>query len=387
MNTHCPARTILYVRLPGMLAEAAQSKRTDVNASGPVVISEGRLVRDACSVALSQGVVAGASVVQARRLCPTLLAVPLEAVDANAQKRKFLDVLADLSPIVEPEGLDSAYADLTGSAVDLENIRTRFLKELCLQPVVGFGVSRLAAFACAESNAFRLEDASVNFLWPDDPAVVGRMKRLGLNSFGAVATVSEESLRLHFGKIAPLLHRRAHGEDLTPVRALYPPPFADVIIDCDEAPVDNREHLRQVVARASKRAERQIQGFGVGRRLIVEIRTERGETRQEWAVPSPLERAADIQSATWRILAQTRLTAPVTRLRLLIEDVSFPTAHTSDLFGVRADSVSLEATRRRLASRFGLTTLMILGKQPRTEREKRRAAVRETVEAFHRATG
>jgi len=73
-------------------------------------------------------------------------------------------------------------------------------------------------------------------------------------------------------------------------------------------------------------------------------------------------------------------------VRLLVEDVSFPTAHTADLFGAQSDSVSLEATRRRLAARFGLTTLTILGKRPRTAREKRRAAVRENVEAFGRAT-
>ena len=139
-----------------------------------------------------------------------------------------------------------------------------------------------------------------------------------------------------------------------------------------------------MVARASKRAERQLQGIGVGRKLILEIRTERGENRQEWAVPAPLEHAPDIQRAAWRMLAQTRLTAPVTSFRLLIEDVSFPTAHTSDLFGVRADAISLEATRRRLSARFGLTTLTILGNQPRTERERRRAAVREGVEAFRR---
>lgn len=380
-------KTILYCRLPGLLAQSARIGRSDANFLCPLIVSEGRLVRDACPLALAQGVRIGTGVVQARRMCPTLLAVPLEEVDASVLRRRFLDALVDLSPVVEPNGLDAAYVDMTGGRVEAmaEKLRTRLLALSSLPPVIGLGTSRLAAYACAESGVTALESAAVDFLWPDDPAVPARMKRLGLSTFGQAAEVGEEALRLHFGKIAPLLLRRAQGEDLTPVRALYPPPSVEVAIDCAEAYVDNREQLSHIIARASKQAERQLQGIGVGRKLILEIRTEGGENRQEWVVPAPLEHAPGIQRAAWRMLALTRITAPVTSFRLLIEDVSFPSAHTSNLFGVRADSVSLEATRRRLSARFGLTTLTILGQRPRTEREKRRAAVRESVEAFGRA--
>ena len=388
MDKHGPDRIILYTRVPGLLAEAARPSRPAVrNGHSPLVISEGRLVRDACPLALAQGVRVGASVVQARRLCPTLLAVPLEQVDASARKRQFLDILSDLSPVVEPDGLDTAYVDMTGGSAEaaVEGLRTRLLAVSCLPPMIGLGVSRLAARACAESGVGHLDAASVDWLW-DDPTVVGRLQRLGLGTFGAVAQVGEEALRVHFGKIAPVLHRRAQGYDLTPVRALYPPPSADVVLDCSEAPIADRTQLGEAISRVSVRAACQLQGLGVGRRLILEMKTEHGEARQEWAVPAPLEHAGDIQRASWRLLAQMRLTAPVTRVRLLVEDVSFPTAHTADLFGAQSDSVALEATRRRLAARFGLTTLTILGKRPRTAREKRRAAVRENFEAFGRAT-
>ena len=166
-----------------------------------------------------------------------------------------MDVLADMSPIIEPYALDAAFVDLTGSTVGSEEVQARLEAALGLKPIVGLVFSRLAAQACAESKVDRLENASVDWLWPDDAAVAARMKRLGIDTFGQVAEDGEEALRLHFGKIAPLMHRRAHGEDLTPVRALYPPPSVDVTIDCGEAPIDNREKLGQVVDRASKRAE------------------------------------------------------------------------------------------------------------------------------------
>ena len=301
MDKHGPDRIILYTRVPGLLAEAARPSRPAVNGHSPLVISEGRLVRDACPLALTQGVKVGASVIQARRLCPTLLAVPLEQVDASARRRQFLDALADLSPVVEPDGVDTAYFDMTGGSVEaaVESLPARLLATSSLPPVIGFGVSRLAARACAESGVDHLDAASVDWLW-DDPAVVGRLQRLGLGTFGAVAQVGEEALRLHFGKISPLLHRRAQGQDLTPVRALYPPPSADVILDCSDAPIADRAQLGEVISRVSVRAACQLQGLGVGRRLILEMKTERGEARQEWAVPAPLEHAADIQRASWR---------------------------------------------------------------------------------------
>lgn len=174
-------RAVLFVRLPGLLAQSARAGRSGANALCPLVVAEGRLVRDACSLALVQGVRVGASVVQARRLCPTLLAVPLEQVDASVQRRRFLDALADLSPVVEPDGLDAAYVDMTGdpSGNLLERVQGKLCSAHGLDSVVGFCASRLAAHACAESSVTSLKDAAVDFLWPNDPAVVARMKRLG----------------------------------------------------------------------------------------------------------------------------------------------------------------------------------------------------------------
>ncbi len=375
------ARTILFARLPGLLSQSARAGRADANGLCPLIVAEGRLVRDACPLALAQGVRVGISVVQARRLCPTLLAVPLEQVDATLLRRRFLDALADLSPVVEPDGLDAAYVDMTGdpSAGLPQQVKGKLRSAYCPAPIIGLGISRLAARACAESGVLSLQDASIDFLWPDDPAVTARMKRLGLCTFGAVAQVSEESLRLHFGKIAPLLHRRAHGEDLSPVRALYPPPIVEVRQRFDEA-VDDRTWLDAILTQMSQKAEIQLRRLGGhGKRVTLSLRTERGEHPQEWVVPSPVSTAEDVRLAAGRLLAQMRLTAPITFIGIDVADVSPPTARTPDLFcaGPGADPVALEAVRRRLAARFGLTTLTTPSQWPRSARQKRRTALSE----------
>ena len=105
--------TILYLRLPGLLAQVARRLRPQASAS-PFVVAEGRLVRDACPLTLAQGVRVGMSVVQARRLCPPLLSVPGEELNAEALSKQLWGALADLSPVVEPDDADGGFADITG---------------------------------------------------------------------------------------------------------------------------------------------------------------------------------------------------------------------------------------------------------------------------------
>jgi len=376
-------RTILYLRLPGLIAQAARRLRPQA-ASAPFVVAEGRLVRDVCPLALGQGVRVGMSVVQARRLCPSLLSVPREELNAEVLSKQLWDALADLSPVVEPADADGGFADITGLTPEVvqRGLERRIVAEFGLMPVIGMGVSRLAALACAQCSLppERLSDASVAWLWPEGgEAVLGRLQRLSLATFGAVAAVPEESLRLHFGKIAPLLHRRAHGVDLTPVRALYPPPFVETTARFDDA-IINRERLDAVLAQMSAEVEERLRNLGGhGRCVALHVDTERGQERQEWVVPTPVRTAQDVSLAVRRLLGQMRLAAPITAVGISVLDVSPPTARTPDLFcpGPGADPVALESVRRRLAARFGLTTLTTPSQWPKSSRQKRQAALSE----------
>ncbi len=87
MNVQCQSansKNILFCRLPGLLSLAARHARCASHALSPLIASEGRLVRDACPLSLRQGVRPGMTVVQARRLCPAVIAVPVEESDLAA---------------------------------------------------------------------------------------------------------------------------------------------------------------------------------------------------------------------------------------------------------------------------------------------------------------
>ncbi len=383
--------TVTYCRLPGLLAGAARGKHATA-IRGPLVVAEGRIVRDACSLALASGVKIGASVVQARRLCPLLLAVPREAVDSRRATSRFLDMLADLSPIVEPDGPDAAYVDVTG--LDARTIggavEVSIQRDLMLQPILGFGPSRLAARACAECSLplGGLDDADVAWLWPEDEAVVARLKRLGLDTFSQVAAVPEEALRLHFGRIAPLLWRRAQGDDLTPMRSLYPPPRADARLSFDEFPLSDRSMLETALGIVTTEAAVQLRLLGRhGRRVVLRVETEAGERRGEWLLPAPIQSAEDVNRSARRLLGQMRLPAPVIGLRLLVDDLETPVARTPDLFarGPGDDPASLAAVRRALEARFGISSVRLLSCLPRTARDERRASLGEYWQARQQA--
>ena len=385
---------VIYCRVPGLLAQAARRARPPSEPQGPLAVMQGRSVLSVCPLAAHAGIAPGLSAVQARRLCPLLRTVTLEDVPHQQDTSAFLDLLADLSPDVEPDGPDAAYAVL-GGAEDARRVTRRIAEALGLPVASGLGVSRLAARACAECALPPecLPDASADWLWPEDRKILDALKRLGLDTFGQVAVMGEDALFYQFGRIGRLLHRRAQGQDLTPVRPLYPPPRADAGLDCGEYPLADRERMIAALTHVSGDATAQLRALGrFGRRVVLRVTTEGAngecELRREWSLPAPVQAQGDVLRAAQRLLGQMTadrsLTAPVTALRLLVEGLETPLARTPDLFsrGAGDDPVALDALRRGLVARFGLRSLSLASKLPVSLRQERRACLREKWEAY-----
>lgn len=392
-STHYGQR-IFFCRVPGLLAYAAKCSRTTGSdpAAFPLIVAEGRLVRDACPVAQARGVRTDSSVMQARRLCPLALVIPLQALNAERYTAAFLDRLADFSPVVEPAGPDAAFAADVLAGGESDRDVAGFLSAWAtsvfgLPPLIGFGPCRVAARACAECNLSteRLSEADVAYLWPEDPQIPARLKRLGLPTFGAVADLSESVLTFYFGRIGRLLHRRAHGIDLTPVRALYPPLRADVRCDLTEHPVSDSLRLDIVLKRLSERAEGDLRRLNRhGRRIVLRLEIESGsEIGRERVLPIPLRDASELLRVARSLLKGMRLSAPVTQVRLLVDDTDLPSAQTLSLFPSKKEQheVSLTATKRHLHTRFGVQSLRRLGELPLPLRDERRVLMREAAGA------
>ena len=384
-------KLVIYCRLPGLLAQAARRARPASDKCCPLAVTEGRFIRSVCPLAARVGIKPAISVIHARRLCPILLTVPVETVAHQPDTSAFLDILADLTPQVEPDGPDAAYAVLS-SAKDEQSLIRRITEELKLPLIFGVGVSRLAARACAECclPPECLPDAAADWLWPEDCKVVAALKRLGLDTFGQVAAVGEDALFYQFGRIGRLLHRRSLGQDLTLVRPVYPPPRADVRHDCEDYPIEDRQRLNSVLSHISGKAATELLALGkFGRRVVLRVTTEKtnmeatsgeeGELRRAWSLPAPVQAQGDVLRASQRLLGQMTISAPITFLRLLVEDLEIPRALTADLFarGPGDDPLALEAVRRSLIARFGLRSVSLASHLPVSLRQERRACLRE----------
>lgn len=386
---------IVFVRVPGLLAQAARNGRR-LPASVPVLVSEGRTIRDVCAGAARRGAKAGMPTVQARRLCPAGLVVPFEEIRAPPLSRRLLDLLADVSPVVEPVGLDSAFADVSDVAGRERARLIHFLREsltaefasVCgFAPICGVGGSRLSARACGECDLpfAELSRATILHLWPEEPEIASRLYRLGLATFGDVAAIGESALVFQFGKMGRQLFRRTlTGQDFAPVRALYPPPRADVRRFFTEDAIENAVRLDAELLRLAEAATGQLKALGrFGRRVTLIVGLEdAGEVRREWVTPTPVQDAAALLEAARRLMRQVRVCAPVVSLRLLVEELETPMVQTMDLFvskAVRERPARIEAARRMLATRYGPQVIGRLSERPLPLREQRRALVRAFV--------
>lgn len=390
-----PRRLVLYCRMPGLLSCAARQGRSEDISSNPLLVCEGsqrmQMVRDADPLALARSIRPGIPLSLARRLCPTALIIPIESIHAKRLTISFLDRVADLSPIVEPDdpekACDAAYADVTGHAPeDVTNRLTLWAMEtFAIPPVIGFGSSRNAAKACAECalSPSRLADADVMHLWPEDKTVPARLKRLGVLTYGAVANLNESLLVHHFGKIGRQLHRRARGIDLTPLRALYPPPRADVWKDLAESPVQDAAQLDHLLVRLSTRASLDLVRLRrFGRRIVLHVVTESGEFKQERVCPYPVQEKEDLLRTSRYFLSQMHVDAPITGIRLVVDDTEVPISHSLSLFPTKEEGRAdvLKSLRRTLHDRFGTNALRRLTEIPLPAREVRRGLILDSLQ-------
>ena len=104
---------------------------------------------------------------QALRLCPQAVVVPPHFDRYQDSSRAFHAILRDESPIVEPGGIDEAYADLTGlgeggtgARAAAERVRNRTREELSLPVSVCIAGSRTTAKVGSDRAKSRMASRS-----------------------------------------------------------------------------------------------------------------------------------------------------------------------------------------------------------------------------------
>lgn len=234
-------RKIIHVDMDAFFASVEQ--RDDPELRGkPVAVggSGGRGVVAAASYeARKFGVRSAMPSVTAKRLCPDLIFVKHRFDAYKEASRQIRAVFEHHTPHVEPLSLDEAFLDVTedrlgiGSATRIaELIRQEIRAKTKLTASAGVSYNKFLAKIASDQNkpdgmcvirpgegADFVAGLPIRRFHGVGPKAEEKMKRLGIETGGDLATKDIAFLKANFGSFADYLYRAARGIDLRPVRA------------------------------------------------------------------------------------------------------------------------------------------------------------------------
>lgn len=253
-------REILHITIPAFPIALARVVHSNLRGRPVAVapLNSGRALLQCISAeAEAEGVYAGTTIFQARRLCPSLIVIAPDPHLSAKGSHALAELSAEYTPIVEP-GAGRAFLDLTasrklfGAARDVAaRLERAIAARMGLEAMAGAGgnklVSRVAADVMQEPGVYDVfHGAERSFLAPFPVSVlpgVGEARQallfrdLNLQRVEQVAALSVPQLRLAVGPFAPLLHDRACGIDRSPVQ---PPRMSMEIVE--EGLLDQEEN-------------------------------------------------------------------------------------------------------------------------------------------------
>lgn len=233
-------RRIIHVDMDAFFASVEELDNPSISGK-PVIVGGHQTKRGVVSsanyLARTFGVKAAMPLWQAKQLCPHGVFLPVRMHRYAEISRKFLEILLDYTPLVEPMGFDEAYLDVTGSehlfgeALEMgREIQRRVKKEIGLSCSVGISynkfLSKIASGWKKPGGLFQiLEEDALEFLKDlplEELPGVGystkeRLERMGLKKVGDLSQVPLEILQAELGKLSGDMLNFAKGIDPRPV--------------------------------------------------------------------------------------------------------------------------------------------------------------------------
>lgn len=308
------ARWVLHFDMDAFFASCEQLTRPTLRGR-PVLVGGlgGRGVVAGCSYeARVFGAKSAMPMHQARRLVgASAVVLPPRGALYGTVSRRVFGAVRELIPVVETLSFDEAFgepAELVGASpaeveAFAEELRRRILDETGLVASVGAGsgkqAAKIASGLAKPDGVFVVPPADqeallyplpVRKLWGIGPVAGERLARLGIDTIGQFAAMSEVEVVSVLGvTLGPALHRLARGEDDRPIaaRADAKSISAEHTLETD---VTTMLVLRREIDRSAEHALRRLRRDGRGARTVV-LKLKRSDM-------SILTRSATLPAAT-----------------------------------------------------------------------------------------
>ncbi|MFC0597417.1 DNA polymerase IV [Streptomyces palmae] len=356
------APTILHLDMDAFYAAVEQAAKPSLRGKPVIVGGLGPrgVVATASYEARVFGVHSAMAMGQARRLCPNAAYLTPRFSLYRQVSEKVMELLGELSPLVEPLSLDEAFVDLEagGAAADLagarrvgERLRAAIREATGLSGSVGLAGSKMLAKIGSEqakpdglvviepgTERELLAPLTVRTLPGVGPATAEALRRAGIHTVAETREAGEAELVRLLGKAhGSSLYAMANGWDDRPVVAERESKSVSVE-DTFDTDVTDRLRVQLEIARLADRCVERLRAAGrSGRTVVIKVRRYDFSTltRSE-TLRGPTDDPAVVREAAARLLEQVDTTAGV---RLLGVGVTGLADYTQeDLFAQAAQA-------------------------------------------------
>jgi DNA polymerase-4 len=220
---------------------ASVEKRDDPSLRDkPLIVGGGvrGVVTTCCYIARISGVRSAMPMFKARRLCPEALIIKPNFTKYRTESRRIMEMVRDLTPLVQPLSLDEAWMDLSGTerlhgappAVTLARLQARIEAEIGITVSIGLAPNKFLAkiasdldkprgfsvVGAAEAQGF-LAPKPVGIMPGVGPAMIKSLEGAGYRTVGDLARAEPKALAERFGAHGLRLAALALGRDNRPV--------------------------------------------------------------------------------------------------------------------------------------------------------------------------
>ena len=341
------------------------------------------IVASASYEARKYGIYTPMPIARARRLCPKLVVMPVRFELYEQFSANIFGMASEIAPVVEKQGVDEGYLDLTGTRACLKREPDEVAQKLrrdirdWLKVTISQGVARNKLLSQIGSKRYKpdgltvippREDEELKFLHPlpvkwlpgIGPTAEKRMNSAGIVRIGQVARMPIPWLTELVGTYAPQLRDFARNIDDRPVVSDRPEALSYGHQETFDADTTDAGFVEAQLCRLVDKAFVRLRADGKQCRTVtVKIRyTDMDEHRGQMSLPEP----TDVEQTVYPLLSKLLGRLWDRRVRIRMVQVKLSNIYSGfrqlDLFGVKQKQRDLAMTCQTIREKYGSRALM-----------------------------